>query len=32
MMTSKVHTPEDVKKIQRQWVDLTDEDVAEVER
>ncbi len=24
MMTSRVHTPEDVKKIQRQWVGLTD--------
>ena len=23
MMTSRVHTPEDVKKIQRQWVGLT---------
>jgi hypothetical protein len=26
MMTSRVHTPEDVKKIQRQWVGLTDEE------
>jgi len=27
MMTSRVHTPEDVKKIQRQWVGLTDEEI-----
>jgi len=27
MMTSRVHTPEDVKKIQRQWVGLTDEQI-----
>jgi hypothetical protein len=27
MMTSRVHTPEDVKKIQRQWVGLTDDEV-----
>jgi len=30
MMTSRVHTPEDVKKIQRQWVGLTDEEIFEI--
>ncbi len=29
MMTSRVHTPEDVKKIQRQWVGLTDAELME---
>ena len=29
-MTSRVHTPEDVKKIQRQWVDLTRTQIQDV--
>ena len=29
MMTSRVHTPEDVKKIQRQWAGLTDAELME---
>ena len=32
MMTSRVHTPEDVKKIQRQWVDLTPADFENLEQ
>jgi len=30
MMTSRVHTPEDVKKIQRPWVDLTDSQIEKI--
>ena len=30
MMTSRVHTPEDVKKIQRTWVDLTPEEILDM--
>jgi hypothetical protein len=30
MMTSRVHTPEDVKKIQRPWVDLTPEEILDM--
>ena len=30
MMTSRVHTPEDVKKIQRQWLGLTPEEILDM--
>ena len=26
-MTSRTHTPEDIKKIQKEWVGLTDEEI-----
>jgi hypothetical protein len=29
-MTSRTHTPEDIKKIQKEWVGLTDEEVKQL--